>query len=322
MSSEGSTASEDRRRSFALVAHAVLELYGQRRFGEALQVADQAVSPFLDFSARTTWFRACLLCRLGKPDEALRALESGVEKGEWWSEGMLRTDADLEPLWGRAEFERLIARSTALGARANEISLPELNVIEPETGRAPLPLLIALHGAGGLPGVGEHWELASGHGWLVALARSSRLIMTGAPVWNDLPRARTELRAHHEALAARYQIDPIRTVLAGFSQGARVAVELGLEGEVGSTGLIAVAPWFHDLDQVMRHAGARRPHPRVYLFMGQKDPGLENVRSAYAALQRANLPCTMDEGADVGHAFPSDTEGMLRSALTFVTAQS
>ncbi|MGH9123409.1 MAG: alpha/beta hydrolase [Acidimicrobiales bacterium] len=318
MSNTAPPSDEHRDRAYAQVARDVLALYDRHLFAEGLQAAEAAVEPFPEFSARTSWFRACLLCRLERFDEAVEVLRAGVDHGEWWSEEMLRTDGDITLLRWLDGFEEVVARSVSLSVAAQEKSAPTLAVLEPEaaTGDQPRPVLIALHGSGGLPGVGECWELACDEGWLVALPRSSRLVAADTPVWDDLHQARHELQQHLKDLKTRYRIDERRIVLAGFSQGASVAVELGVEGRLGATGVLAVAPWF-DVDRPMLE-DLLDARPPLYLVMGQDDRGLKTVLRARAELERAGFVCHLDERPGVGHEFPPDGKQMLQSALAVV----
>ena len=316
-------AEADHAAAFEERAQRMFDLYSQGRYGDALGVVEVLARDFPEFSARTTFWRACLRCRLGESERALELLEEGLRAGDWWSEALLRTDPDLDPLWGRADFERLVAQCESRRLQVAPSSAPGLEVIEPEVGDGPYPLLIALHGAGhfpiptGLPNTPPGWEVAADQGWIVALPTSSVMRMPGAYAWDDLSAAKAELHQHLENLVAHHSIDRARVVLAGFSQGGRIAVRLGLERQFPASGVIALGPWIPDLEQAWPDVPAT--DRRVYLFVGQQDEGVENVRSLHGELERRGISSWLEERGDLGHQLPSDMAETVQAALRYVT---
>lgn len=108
----------------------------------------------------------------------------------------------------------------------------------------PLPLIVALHGAGGdaMHALSPLLPHAEAHGLLLLAPES------GTATWDLLEGGYGPDVAYIDrALAqvfARYPVDPRRVVLEGFSDGASYALSLGLGNGDLFTHLLAYAPGF------------------------------------------------------------------------------
>jgi len=89
------------------LAARVFSLYEQRRFDEALRVADDVRTRFPDRADRAYYWTACLCCVSGDPDSGLRALQDGLRAGLWygWSDRAI-TERDLGEVYRRLRSER------------------------------------------------------------------------------------------------------------------------------------------------------------------------------------------------------------------------
>ncbi len=165
----------------------------------------------------------------------------------------------------------------------------------------PLPLLVALHGAGGLPygstpvlqAVADRYALAV----LVPQSRES--------TWDGIhhgygPDVDVVDRSLHRALEL-VRVDPARIGVAGFSDGASYALGLGLANGDLFSHVIAFSPGFVPF-------AARVGQPRVFVAHGVADRVLpidRTARRVVPALQRNGYDVTSVE-FDGGHTVPLD----------------
>lgn len=164
----------------------------------------------------------------------------------------------------------------------------------------PMPLLVALHGAGG---EGRNWSSyparAEAHG-MIFLAPDSR-----ESTW-DLIRGGfgPDVAFLDEALGAVFDqcaVDPARIALGGFSDGASYALSLGPANGDLFTHVVAYSPGFVSIP-------GRVGRPRVFVSHGTGDPVLSHARTANEI-----VPSFIEEGYDVtfvsfegGHEVPAD----------------
>lgn len=299
----------------------MMACYERGDYAGALAVTERLAAAFPDQTARTDYWRICLLARLQKIEEALQVFGEALDASLWWSEPTLRTDPDLEPLQGLPEYERMIAVCNERHAAAQATSKPTLVVREPGMGTAkPYPLLIALHGQGrtaesDLP----HWEMACPMGWLVAAMQSSQLAWPGAYAWNDRDKAQEEVVAQFENLCAQYPVDRERVIVGGFSQGAALAIRLVLNGSLSSRGFLSITPGMIDRELLTAWADTARDHVvRGYLVAGGKDRRHEFFKQTCEMLPIHNVPCQMEDHPELGHTFPPDFEKSLERAFKFL----
>jgi predicted esterase len=301
----------------------LFRLYAERDYEAALAVADEAEERFPERVHRTSYWRAFLLCRLDRPDAALAELRRSLARGTWFAPSSLRDDPDLAPLRGRGEFDEVVAECERRRDAARAEARPKLLVVRPAVPSASEspPLLVALHGrTENAADAARRWRAASLAGALVALPQSGLQEGPDAFAWDDPVRARAELAHAVERVRAEHHFHPGRVVVAGFSQGASIAVCEALSADgVGVHGLLAVAPTFGrvgmpPLTDLPKPAAV----PRAILVAGEQDVRAEDARRLASMLERAGGRVLLDVLPGVGHEFPPDWDDRLPAALSFL----
>jgi hypothetical protein len=265
---------------------AVFERLAAGDHGGALPCAVAAAELFPEKGEVPIWL-ACIHSRLGEPRAAVAALRGGLERGLCWPEGGPLDDDDLEPLRGRADFAAAVRDAAAAAARAPEhgpLTPVVLSAFSAEGRRPPRALLVALHGWGqDADEFALHWEATAAGGVAVVAPRSSQEPCPGFHVWDDRGRALDDVASQLSAgrvLSGGTAATPL--VLAGFSQGGGVAVDLALDGLPAPSGaVLTLAAGLSDLagaPPVDRLAAAAAAGLRARLLVGAGDDALEDVR--------------------------------------------
>lgn len=165
--------------------------------------------------------------------------------------------------------------------------------------RAPLPLVLSLHGAGGsaASAVGRLQQLADDAGFLV-LAPDSR-----GPTWDVLQGGfGPDARFIDEALGhvfQNYAVDPGRVAIEGFSDGASYALSLGITNGDLFGAIIALSPG-------SAAAGGSQGSPKVWISHGTEDRVLSidaTSRRLATALERSGFHLRYTEFKG-GHTAP------------------
>lgn len=310
----------DERERFLAVNDRVFALYGEGRLPEALAVVEETSAELPGWRSRTIYWRACLLSLLGRPDEAMAALRSGLDAGLWWRPDWLTTDQDLEPLWDLPEFAEIVSASERGQAAANSgrSERPEIRMFRPSG--EPRGLLVALHMYGVTAGESApHWQPATEEGFVVAVPESTTAQADGRPCWDDDETASRDVAwAIEEARAQAPGVDDL--ILAGASQGGMRAIEMALRGEPGNArAFIGVVAGLADLDLLEQTAeAAARRGVRGWLLTGDHDAAQQAVELLHAQLSGAGIACRLDVIPGLGHTFPQDFEDRLKAALPFL----
>ncbi|MBM3152869.1 MAG: hypothetical protein FJZ96_11840 [Chloroflexi bacterium] len=310
-------------REFFRRSREMMDCYGRGDYAAALSATERLAAEFPTQSARTGFWRICLLSRLQKMDEALQVFREALNAGMWWSESTLRSDPDLEPLQGDPGFEGMVAVCRERHAAAQQGSCPALFIREPGKAAGPWPVLVALHAMSSSAEADlSHWETACEKGWLVAAVQSSQMAWPGAYSWSDRDLGQAEALQQYGRLCERYPIDRSRVVVGGFSQGGALAIRLALNGSLPACGFLAVCPGRIEPALLAEWTASRREvQPRGYLVAGGRDPRHDFFLQVCGYLSQHGIACRLEDHPELGHEFPPDFGKSLEKALKFFASK-
>jgi phospholipase/carboxylesterase len=198
--------------------------------------------------------------------------------------------------------------------------------IAPPDAPADLPVIVMLHGrgasaedlapiAGEIGGDGYRWIFPNGRlqvdlgGWIgfawYGFEQAAR----------DLPASRGAVEALLAETWARYGLGPGQTVLAGFSQGAVLTLDVGLRARERFAGLIAMSGYLYE-DETLPAALAASRDQRVLIIHGSEDPMLPVTRgrAARATLEAAGLQPAYHE-FPMGHEVSGESLAVVEAFL-------
>src|SRR5581483_7465908 len=102
-------------------------------------------------------------------------------------------------------------------------------------------LMLTLHGnAGNAQEFASRYRWFTTQGWLLAVPQSSQVIAPNQYVWDEREKVIHEIQTHFATLASKYPLDPLHTLLGGFSKGGGMAVYLALSGIIKARGFIVM----------------------------------------------------------------------------------
>ncbi len=321
--------------NFQYYREQIFDLYRTRKYREALAVAFQAKEKFPERRAKTSYWIGCLQSRLGESEEALQALEKASKDGIWWPNQAFLMEPDLEPLRSRPEFKAIVAESQRLKQRSLLTAKPGVMVLTPRifSPEERYPLIIALTLRVGHPGeFAEHWNSVRDRGFLLAVPHSSQPISSEEFCWDDPERSEHDVAWAYKQVRDKYNIDPAKVIVAGFSQGAALSMYLTLNRTFPCRGFIAVgmSDWVAPEDKPAN----QRDHPsqafasfigakevkelKGVIIMGDKDPFLPNIQTLLEGMVERGFKGKIDVVQNLGHEFPTDFEKRLESAANFL----
>lgn len=312
----------------------VFRLYGEKKYSESLAVALEAAKKFPDHASRTTFWIACLNCKLGNQDEALKRLDKGLKEGSWWHQDSLR-DADLDPIRGRREFEEISRECARRRDEYAKTAKPELLIKDPPRfSGTSWPVVIVLHQRGGdKPGwTIRDWSSVLEGGVGLVIPWSSQVFDLDRRCWDDLETAEKDVDWAYSQLKRVKEVDLQRVVFAGFSQGAALAIYLAMRRAFPCKGFIAVAPSDWVVPEVQRAVERDRPSPaftsfvqnsnprgiRGSIFIGEKDPFLNKMEFLKDQMLRRGLNCKYSVEPGIGHEYPLNFDAKLIESVNFI----
>lgn len=302
----------------------ILELSAQEQDGQALALALRMREEFPEQPAETNYFVAVLFARTGQPLKTLETFEAGLDAGMGWNETLLRTSRSLAALREHPRFTAIVERSNARIRALEATTAVELDIVPPARADRDNPLLLPLHGGGDtLAEFAPHWHGAASAGMVVCVPQSSQRRSTDTFWWGpgetfDQQRSEADLTVAFEQVRKKYRIN--RVVLAGYSQGAVLAVTLALQQRpFPSVGFIGVGPGTSNLDPLLPLMGpAAAGGLRGWILAGEREPGVERIVRLHDELTSRGVPCQLDVVPGLGHELPDDFASRLSSAIRFV----
>lgn len=301
--------------TFRELTDQMMRLYTEGKFSEALQLVEQQADRFPEQSARTTFWKMCLLSLGGRPAEVMSVFRQGLDFGFWWSQDQFR-DSDLDAVRDLPEFKRLMAISQEKYEEARGHIPRDQSLLLPDSpASGKYPLLIALHGRNGNKDSQlEDWEVAQRRGWLVLSPQSTQPLSSVTYCWDNATEGLADLLFYFDWVSRQYPIDPQRVVIAGFSQGSGMALYTALKGTLPARGFIGIGTWWADVNEL----AYERKDLRGYFVTGEKDYALERVREIQNVLRSSQVPFAEEVHADMGHEFPADFGPSFDKAIKFI----
>jgi predicted esterase len=179
-------------------------------------------------------------------------------------------------------------------------------------GRGMKPVLVYLHGRGGNPAEDcRKWaRVGTQFGWVVCPSGPEDR-GGGARSWNNNAVVGGQIvKAALDSLREKFhhRVQLRNNVLIGFSEGAYVAMQVGLrDPRTWSHWLILAANdqyWFGDAKEVL-HANRRRIR-RVYLLTGESDEVAPNTQRVGDLLKEEKVHVKVKIAPGMGHEVPGE----------------
>jgi pimeloyl-ACP methyl ester carboxylesterase len=297
-----------------------MNLYRESKYADALQIVEQNADRFPEQSARTTFWKMCLLSLCDRADDVISVFRHGLDSGLWWAESQF-IDTDLDAVRDLPEFKRLMAESTQKSIEMQAHIPPARTILVPDDLSADLPLLIGLHGRNGHKDSNlEEWETARRRGWLVLSPQSRQVLYPGSYCWDDSEQGLNDILFHFAEIKKTYNVDLQRIIVAGFSQGSGMAIYAALSRKLKVSGFIGIGTYWADPESLapLAQLASQTKALRGYFVVGEKDQTLNKTREIQKILDENDIQFGEEVHPDLGHEFPSDFESSFDKAIKFL----
>ena len=314
--------------SFEELQTQMFDLFYARDLAGAFAVAESASRLYPDRLPKTAYWKACILSLMGRAEEAVSALAQGLAEGAWWSPIMLNRDPDLEAARTLPQMAEVLAETDRRWQAAQVRSKPQTFILDPRDrtaapaghdGALP-PLMLALHWYTGTgPEFIERFRSAADDlGFLLASAQSSQMCAKDQYCWDDRAEGEAEVSGVLASLRGSHRFDADRVILAGASQGGRLAIAMSLA--LPLCGFIAVVPAVRGVEEFAAHVeSAAERGVKGYIITGEKDYFLAGTEKLQRFLDSNGVSCRIEVVEGMAHTFPKDFSERLARAARFVT---
>ena len=247
----------------------------------------------------------------GAQDEALATVQKAFDERLLWRLGLL-DDPAFDPLRRRREFQRVASDAAK---RVKRLKLkPAVLCLPPANGDRRPPLVVGLHGANSsAAALIEDWRSAGEAGYMVAAVQSSQPVTEHSFCWDEPEQVRRDLGWAADRIRTDYRFDPDRVLVAGFSQGAAVAVRLALtQAPIPVRGFLLAAP-------ALGRGPAAEPRSqrgiRGAAVLGGDDPWAANFAVHEQRWRKAGIELRVERFPGLGHSYPEGFAELLPELL-------
>lgn len=287
-------------------------------FAGGLVIARAAHAECPTMHVKTWFWQACMLSRLGDAAEAAAALRAGLGEGHWWSPRQLDGDADLDPIRGSPAFQAIREECSARFEQKRAVSRPECLVLAPSSATWEPRSLFLIHGRGDTAShFAACWGELVNEGWTLIVPQSSQAYDSMGFCWDDMDLARQELRTHLDDSRRKRGIETDGMVIAGASQGGRLALELAHESAVPWLCVIPSFPAGYDTAPMTGVPS----HTRGAFLLGERDAAGFSARRVIRALESSGVHVAVSTMKDVGHELPGDLAEQAAGVLRALSAE-
>lgn len=177
--------------------------------------------------------------------------------------------------------------------------------------KGPRPILMYLHGRGGNPAADCHkWaKVGTQFGWVVCPSGPGGS-ETGGRTWAGADAAQKVINGTLQALRAKYKgrVQRQGNILIGFSEGAFVAMQVGLKDQTTWTKWLILGAsdqyWGAEVTDALDKQ--KRKVRRVYLLTGENDGVAQQTMRVADTLKKNNVPVKLRLVPGMGHEVPGD----------------
>jgi phospholipase/carboxylesterase len=318
-----SPAAQERQRQ---VRAAFARAYEARDWPAAIASGEQLVA-LAPADGRAAYSLACVYALDGQRDAAVAWLQRAVGR-RFSALDVFDADPDLASLRGDARLasvrEEVARNRDALMAEVREhiAQAPVAFHVSPpayERGTARSPLLVALHGFGSSAAemVPAFEYFADASGAVLALPQGPTATGEGFD-WVSADHADAVVTRTLEVARQRYPYDRRQVVLAGFSQGAGMALRVALRHPEVFRGVVAIAGRYDPILVPGTKVDPKARRLRVMLMVGAEDGAAENNRETERRLEAAKFDVRLRVYPKLGHRLPPNAVVEFTDAFNWV----
>jgi predicted esterase len=272
-------------------------------YASGLQIARAAHQECPGAHVKTWFWQACMHSLLGNSLESVSALRAGLNEGLWWSPQLLDGEHDLDHVRESPGFNEIREECVKQFHERQAHSRPECLVLAPSTATWEPRSLFVIHRRGDTASqFAEHWGELVNEGWTLIVPQSSQVYNSMGFCWDNVDLARQELRNHLDDSRRKRGIDTDGMVIAGASQGGRLALEVAHESGVPWLCAIPSFPAGYDVSPLI----AVPTRTRGAFLLGEQDAANVNSRRVITALESGGVHVVARTMKDVGHDLPED----------------
>lgn len=254
-----------------------IQLFYEQKHKEAIEFLEKLMEQYPGQLYEIAWGLANNYCLEGKYEKSLEMFDFGFENGLFFPfHPELKIWEPLEK-YDSERFKIIKEKTKQLRNQARAKAKPGIEVVLPGkySKNEKFPLFIVLHGWGGdIEFSKRHWNSEKlNQDFIVAYVQSSQIVQTQGYTWDNLARAKKELKQLYEGIVREYAVDLQKVIIGGYSQGGMMSMDVVFTETIPLKGFAVVCPGGGIQQSYTKENAARAAGKGVrgYIITGEKD---------------------------------------------------
>ena len=318
-----STAQEAKGKSWNVFFSEVYKVWDDEKLADAIALLEKDKYSYPDKLPLILNYLGDLYMETGQVDKALETWIEGNKKGYFF--WMLPYREQVARMADDPKFKKFVTENERISKDVNGKLKPEYQVVTPDNydKTKKHPMIIFCHGGGqSIEKCKSRWASELMYkDRLVAFLQSGKMSSTNKFRWDLRGTALAEVTAMVKEIKSKYPVDENNIIMAGFSQGAYIALKVVQSKAFPVRGFIAGCP---PGGPAISEEEAKRIAERGVkgaIFTGTKDFAFEFSEKTVASFRKVRMPLLYVVTPDAGHEFPPDVAGFINKAIELISAE-
>ncbi|MGM9987999.1 MAG: alpha/beta hydrolase [Bacillaceae bacterium] len=299
---------------FAEAQKQIMRFSNEGQLEKALHSITKAEEEFPNKFDKFSYWKACIYAKMGDFNTTLIALETATEKGFWWNPTTLLQTEEFQQLKDEPRFIHLIS----LCQHRIDEQKDKCETVIASFGNPKADIVIlSLHWrSANIQDFSTYWlspKLEEKYHYV--FIQSSQVFGYNAFCWDDFHIAKNDIAT----ALKEFDLKGKKVIIAGASQGAKLAMELLLLKQMDAIGFIAVVPAIRSKDELRQLIQQRNvTNKKGFIITGTKDLFYEETVAISAILNENNIPNELLVIKDMGHFFPTNFIELIPKAVNYI----
>jgi predicted esterase len=295
----------------------LFRLFELGKFDDVHALIHKAQMEYPERLDKTSFWKACVLTLQGEQEKAIAVLDEALQKGVWWNPLTLTRNPDLVSLQNLEEFRLIVNKCEDILEKHNRTSQSQLFVYgNPKSDIG----IFSLHWRGSsVKDFAPYWLNESLlRQYIFGFPQSSQVYGYNAFCWDDEGIAVDEISKTFAEFREKYNTN--REILAGASQGGKLAIELCLnKNPLGVKGFIVVIPAIRDVSEIESLLKTKsNTDIKGCIITGDADTFYDKTIELKPIFEAHDLQCKWIVKKGLGHFFSDDFTTLLEEAIDFI----
>ncbi len=297
----------------------VFSLFEQNKLNEAITVIEQIQKDFPDRLEKTSYWKACIYSLMNNKEDAIDVLAKALDQGIWWNPHLLINDPDFKGMQEFEEYQLIIEKCKQISER--EIKSAKVELVTYGDSTAYVAIFSLHMRSMNVKDFSQFWvDQKVLNKYFLAFPQSSQVFGYNSFCWDEQEITKKDILECYQLLLKKYDLKDKKLILAGASQGGKVALEQYLEGFLPDvSGFILVVPSISKLETIENLLKQnKRKNLRGCIITGDQDHFYNNVLELIPILENNGVDCHLIVKEGLGHFFPDDFSNLVQEAVEFI----